>query len=151
MGVGSFTLGLSRGGGGRGGLHFVPPREHLVLVAGDLEAFPGALHAHNRHVRQTNLIGRGEDRHCASFREAQTVRPQVVQRSLRIYSVDKRLKFNTILHVFALLVGVVHFRVSFLSQTVASHTVHVGVSIYVRGNLVFPVYYTVFKRGVRTQ
>lgn len=44
-------------------LHFAPPRNHLVLVASNLETLPAALQADNRNIRKPYLIRRGEDRH----------------------------------------------------------------------------------------
>ena len=44
-------------------IRLVPPREHFVLVAGQLEALPPALQPHNGDIGQPDLVGRGVDLH----------------------------------------------------------------------------------------
>ena len=44
-------------------LRAASPRNHLVLIAGDLETLSASLSSHNRDVSQSNLVRRREYRH----------------------------------------------------------------------------------------
>lgn len=41
----------------------IPPAHDFVLVAGDFKAFARSLHADDRHIGQSDLVGGGEDGH----------------------------------------------------------------------------------------
>ena len=42
-------------------VHFLPPREDLVFIAGNLKTLSRLLHAHNGYIGQPDLIGWSEN------------------------------------------------------------------------------------------